>query len=332
MRINFDFTDLEAFLAVKDTGSFHVAADRLNLSQSSVTRRIKKLEQALGTSLFDRSTRDVRPTLAGKRLQQRAEAILQDAVETTQALRDETAAFAHQRAQTLVVATVPTLVTGLLAPAIKAAQAAGWRARVRLMDLGANAVAEAVAQGEADLGLGAIPLLEPTTEFTPLLSDPIQLAVPVGHALADRRAADLPPGASAPLYLPDPTSSDPTGADLTWADLAGQVLILPARGTGNRLMIDEALAGTGVPLAWSYEVERTSTALDLVAAGLGVAPVPRATAQGRTAVVWKSIGAPDVTRPVGLLRRIGQSDGSAAQGLVRALQARAKSLTEPTQP
>mgnify|MGYP001813232112 CR=1 FL=1 len=47
MRINYDFGDLEAFLAVKETGSFHGAAERLNLSQSAITRRIQKLEEAL---------------------------------------------------------------------------------------------------------------------------------------------------------------------------------------------------------------------------------------------------------------------------------------------
>ena len=86
MRIKFDFLDLEAFLAVKETSSFHAASERLNLSQSSVTRRVQKLEEALGTEVFERTTRDVRPTLAAKRLQVRAEAILQDAQETTLAM------------------------------------------------------------------------------------------------------------------------------------------------------------------------------------------------------------------------------------------------------
>ena len=108
MHINYDFADLEAFLAVKETGSFHLAAEKLALSQSAVTRRVQKLEMALDSVLFERTTRMVKPTLTAKRLQARAEAILDDARETTRAMRDESVAFAHQRSLVVTVATVPT--------------------------------------------------------------------------------------------------------------------------------------------------------------------------------------------------------------------------------
>ena len=57
MRINFDFLDLQAFLAVAELGSFQRAAEQLAVSQSAVTRRIQKLESGLGIVLFERSTR-----------------------------------------------------------------------------------------------------------------------------------------------------------------------------------------------------------------------------------------------------------------------------------
>jgi len=104
MRSNFDFDDLEAFLSVKDTGSFHHVAQRLNLSQSAETRRIKNLEPALDTVVFERTTRAVKPTLAAKRLQARAEAILDAAQETTRAMRDDSAGFAHQKTAILTIA------------------------------------------------------------------------------------------------------------------------------------------------------------------------------------------------------------------------------------
>ena len=55
-----------------------------------------------------RATRAVKPTLAAKRLKVRAEAILEDAQETTQAMRDESVAFAHQRNAVVTVAIIPT--------------------------------------------------------------------------------------------------------------------------------------------------------------------------------------------------------------------------------
>ncbi|MGI9399732.1 MAG: LysR family transcriptional regulator [Rhizobiaceae bacterium] len=285
MRINFDFLDLEAFLAVKETGSFHLASERLGLSQSSVSRRILKLEENLGSILFERTTRDVRPTLAAKRLQIRAESILQEAQETTRAMRDETAAYAYQRAQTVTVATIPTVVRGLVCPAINGFRAAGNNARIRILDLAANEVAEAVAQGEADFGISSIPMLEPTTEFTRLFDDPMVLAMPFDHEMARHKS-------------------------LSWQDLKGEPLILPARGTGNRLLIDEALARSPNPLHWEYEVGRSTTALDLVSAGIGVAPLPKMALLGERleGICWRPVGDPDVSRPIGLLSRLAQED------------------------
>lgn len=297
MRINFDFLDLEAFLAVLETRSFHRAADQLALSQTSVTRRIQKLEQSLGTRLFDRTTRDVRPTLAAKRMKLRAEAILQDTQETMRAMRDESAAFAHQRAQTVIVATVPTVVAAFLAPAVALARTEGPLLRLRILDLSANEVAETVAEAQADFGIGSVPMLEPSTGFEPLLNDDIGVALPVDHPLGQH-------------------------ASLTWADVGDEPLILPARGTGNRLVIDEALARAHKPLTWDIEVGRTSTALDLVASGTGLAPVPKlAVSNGMAAdVVWRPLTDPTVSRPIGLITRFGQTDTPAAAALKSALR------------
>ena len=222
MNINYDFADLEAFLAVKETGSFHLASQKLNLSQSAITRRVQKLENALGSALFERTTRSVRPTLAAKRLQARAEAILDDARETMRAMRDESVAFAHQRSRIVTLATIPTVVTGMLPEALHRFRAAGHASRIRIMDVAANEVAEAVAGGEADFGICSIPALEPSTTFEALFDDRIVLALPSGHALGER---DIIP----------------------WDVLDGEVLILPARKTGNRLLIDEAMAADVSP-------------------------------------------------------------------------------------
>ncbi|MDB9810198.1 LysR family transcriptional regulator, partial [Planktomarina temperata] len=165
MRINYDFRDLEAFLAVKETGSFHLAAEKLSLSQSAITRRIKKLEIALDSILFERTTRAVKPTLAAKRLQARAEAILEGVNETTRAMRDESVAFDHQKNAIVTVAVLPSVAAVLLPSALRIFREAGQTARVRIIDGNANEVAEAVVSGEADFGVSSIPMLEPLTTF-----------------------------------------------------------------------------------------------------------------------------------------------------------------------
>jgi DNA-binding transcriptional LysR family regulator len=79
---------LRSFVSIADTGSFTQAADRLNMTQSTISQQLARLEEAVGHPLIDRIARPVRPTAAGERLlgyarrilalQQEAEALLGD--------------------------------------------------------------------------------------------------------------------------------------------------------------------------------------------------------------------------------------------------------------
>lgn len=300
MRINYDFSDLEAFLAVKQTGSFQIAAERLNLSQSAVTRRIKKLEAALDTLLFERTTRAVRPTLAAKRLETRAEAMLENAQETTRAMRDESAAFAHQKNAIVTVAILPSVASLLLPSALRVFRAAGNQARIRILDRSANEVAETVAQGEADFGICSMPMLEPSTSFELLFDDTIVLALFADHPLSQRET-------------------------LRWSDLSKETLIVPSQGTGNRVLIDEALARLQLPIAWTYEVGRSTTALELVAAKIGIALLPRSSVASLLggSVVMRPIAEPEIARPVGVISRRDQRDHPATVALKSAIRSAA---------
>lgn len=303
MRINFDFVDLEAFLAVMETSSFHLAANRLNLSQSAVTRRVQKLEEALGSPLFERTTRAVKPTLAAKRLRTRAESMLDGARETTLAMRDESVAFAHQRSALVTVATIPTVIAALLSPALQAYRAEGFDTRIRILDHAANEVAEAVSQGDADFGICSMEPLEPNTRFELLFDDQIVVALPRSHHLAERQSVD-------------------------WPDLQNIDLVLPARGTGNRVLIDEAMARSRVTTRWTYEVNRSTTALELVNSGVGAALLPRSVAASTHAgdLVFRGFKKPFATRPIGLLTRIGVQETPATNSLRTALRNTALSL------
>ena len=297
MRIKFDFIDLEAFLAVMETASFHRAAYRLSLSQSAITRRIQKLEDALGSPLFERTTRVVKPTLAAKRLQTRAEAMLDGAEETIRAMRDESIAFAHQRAVVVTVALLPTLITPLFLPVLDRLRRSCIHARVRVRDLTANEVAEAVSQGDADFGVCSTGVSTPNTQFELLFDDEIVLAMPHDHDLARQD-------------------------QVSWSELHNDTLILPIRGTGNRLLIDDAMAHSHLTVRWTYEVGRSTTAIELISNGVGVAPLPRSVMQSVSGrhITFKSLDNPVIKRSIGLLTRIGSSDGSTVEYLKTALR------------
>ena len=296
MRINYDFSDLEAFLAVKETGSFHLAADKLNLSQSAITRRIKKLEEALDSRLFERTTRAVKPTLAAKRLQARAEAMLDGARETTHAMRDESAVFGYQTKAIVTVGIIPSVAAALLPAALRRFRTDGHTARIRLLDGNANEVAEAVAGGGADFGISSLPMLEPTTTFDILFDDRIGLAMPPTHPLVAQESVG-------------------------WSDLTDEEIIVPVRGTGNRLLIDEAMARSRRPIEWTYEVGRSTTALEMVSDGVGVAILPLTSAYYSVArsVIIRPMIAPGIARPVGLLTRKGQRETKSAMAFKRSI-------------
>lgn len=296
MSIKFELEDLSAFLAVMEIGTFHGAAGRLNLSQPAVSRRIQKLEQALGSRLFERSTRSVTPTLAAKRLQARAEALIDDALDISRALRDDSIAFEYQRQAIVTVATVPSVISRIFPAALRNLDEVGTVPRIRFLDLSANETAVAVSNGEADFGVCSLPMLELNTQFQPLFEEPILLALREDHPLADLKEVPL-------------------------SRLVQERLILPARGTGNRILIDEAVARLNTSLRWTFEVNRTATALELVAAGVGITFLPSSSFEGAEIrhVVWRPVSNMVISRPVGILTRRGKIENRAAAALRKSI-------------
>ncbi|MDK8874602.1 MULTISPECIES: LysR family transcriptional regulator [Paracoccus] len=87
-RVAIDLHALELYLAVFGTGSMTAAAERMQLTQSAVSRQILRLEAELGVPLFDRASRPMLPTPAGRRLAQSAERLLSQAASLRNELLD----------------------------------------------------------------------------------------------------------------------------------------------------------------------------------------------------------------------------------------------------
>src|SRR6185312_14980930 len=107
---------LEAVLALAEYGSFVAAAARLRISQPALTRSLKRLETALGVRLFDRSTRRVQITAAGREFAAVAERMLNDFGITVQSVRE----VAEERRGLVVLSTIMSVAGGVL-PSIVAA-------------------------------------------------------------------------------------------------------------------------------------------------------------------------------------------------------------------
>ena len=290
MRINFDFADLQAFLAVAETLSFHRAATQLAISQSAVTRRTQKLESALGVELFERTTRSLRPTLACRDFESRAQAMLNDASEAMRALGDSTLRYQYQRNEVVNIATIPTLTNDLLPRVLSRFKAETNQVRINILDFFAGDVNEAVATGEADFGIGFIGIQEPGLEFDYLLDDKFVAAMHRDHSLAGQQR-------------------------LRWSELDAHSLIVPQKGGGNRLLIDTTLARSKQFLNWSYQARYSATILELVRMGIGVAILPASAIPHRkdANIVAVPLTDPEISRSLGGIRRSGRSLTAKAQ-------------------
>src|SRR5262249_19167617 len=117
---------LEAMVAIAELGSFRAASDRLNITQPSISLRIKELEQSLGIQLFDRSGYRARLTPEGSeilKLAQRTLALAQEIRTIARRKNSIHGRISLGACDTFALACLPTLLTRLesLAPALQVA-------------------------------------------------------------------------------------------------------------------------------------------------------------------------------------------------------------------
>jgi DNA-binding transcriptional LysR family regulator len=277
MSINFELLDLRAFLAVYEFGSFHKAAELLNLSQPALSRRVQALEQRLRVPLLERSTRHVAPTAAGRRLEPIARRLLDELDSSILSISD---LGEHQSGQ-LAIASIFSTAIHFLPQVIRRFNQRYPLIRIRVHDLSPQEGLESVIHGQVEFGINMTGSTETDLSFTPLLDDPYVLACRHDHPLADKKV-------------------------LKWRDLAGHALIRIGRpNSGNRAFLEAALARANVRLEWQYEVNNLTTSLGLVETGLGASVVPRLSTPNRRGdlVVTRPIRSPEVVRTIGIVER-----------------------------
>lgn len=124
------FDDLEIFARVAEFGSFSKAADAMNLSRSRVSEAVRALETRVGARLFDRTTRHVTPTEAGRAFYVR----VRRAIDETQAGLNEIAAGAEEPVGRLRIGAVDDFADRYIVPALTGLLAAYPRLSVELIE------------------------------------------------------------------------------------------------------------------------------------------------------------------------------------------------------
>ena len=217
-RINCEILDLRAFLMVVELGSFHRTAEALNLSQPALSRRIQKLEAAIGSPLLERTTRHVAPTAIGEDLLPLVRRMLEEFDGSLFASRDP-----KRRGGIVSMACLPTAAFYFLPEVIRAFSVDHPETRFRILDLPATDGLQAVARGEVEFGVNIMGASDPDLVFDRLVEDPFVLAARKGHPLAEREW-------------------------VTWTDLAPYPLITVHRSSANRVLLNSMLAKVSLSL------------------------------------------------------------------------------------
>lgn len=244
--INANSRQLLAFLEICRLGSFARAAEVVSLSPSGLSMLVKDLEEQVGARLFDRNTRSIALTDAGRRLRPAAERIVEELRALGPAIAGTEAAV---RAR-LNIAATPMMSASLLPRVLREFADSHADIRVQLDDVDVSTVRARVLEGRADLGLGFF--VKPAVG---LLRQP----------LCKFRLMRIGP----------PTArSDGVGRSEPWSNLAGLPLLgLPADNP-IQVVIETHLARIGRAREDRPTANLLGTLIGMVEAGLGHAVIP----------------------------------------------------------
>ncbi|HXC36410.1 MAG TPA: LysR family transcriptional regulator [Candidatus Acidoferrales bacterium] len=180
---------LRLFLVVLEEGSLRRAADRLRISQSSITRQIQSLELDLGGSVLERTSAGVRPTNGGKALAEKAKALLADYDSTMAEVRR----LIRGERERLRIGYMASAAQEYLVPALAVLRRTYSRLKVKMLDQTPGEMISALRQGEIDLALTllGIDLLSRDFYARKLATVRSLVALPVSHRLAAEKQVSL---------------------------------------------------------------------------------------------------------------------------------------------
>jgi DNA-binding transcriptional LysR family regulator len=291
-----ELRQLTYFVAVADELNFTRAAARLRMAQPPLSQAIAKLERQLGVALFDRSSRQVALTAAGRVLLAEA----RDLIDRTGEIDRLVAAARDGQVWPLRVACVPSALSGVLPAVLPGFRAAHPRIRPIVRELEQQPQLEALRRGIVDVGLCRLTSAPDGLAVHRLPDDRLECALPTGHPLAG----------TGPVHL---------------AELAGEDFVAFPRAAAPIAYdaLTAACAAAGFSPRIAYEVDNDQALLSIVACGLAVSLVPTPTTVLRLrGVVYRPLHERYAVTPMAVARAAGEPP-EAVRAFVAAVLATA---------
>lgn len=286
-------------------GSFSLAAEELGFTQPAVSQHLARLERHLGVKLLERAARAVTLTAAGEALLAETDAVLASVGRAEKAAQTAGGIVASR----LRVGAFPSAAAGLVPGAVRAARGRGPHPDIEL-DLRVmepEPALRALERGRIDLALlidSPLDLVSVPGGVTvlPVAEDPLMVALPPEHRLANRRSIDLAELADEPMLL---TELGGTCAD-------SNIVLHACRDAGFSPQV-------------RLESEDYNALQGMAAAGLGVALVPRlATVGAHPGIVLRPLRGAAPVR--GILAAVADDRPQIVDDFVDALRASGRAL------
>ena len=286
---------LVAVLAVAENASFVAASAELQMSQPALTRTIKRIEDVLGVQLFERTTRTVRLTDAGREFVILAQRMTDDLRIAAQAMRE----LADQQRGQVIVTSLMSVAHGLLPRAIAEYRDNRPGVEIRIRDGIHGDVLDDVKSGAADFGITYLHDIPEGLRKSKLGQGHFDLVASKGSALGGSR-------------------SNPIRFD----DLRDVPLVSMPPGSQTRRVLDAAASVRGFQLTHAAVVSQIPTLLSFVRAGVGVGLVPSAAITGDLGndLVRVAVHDPEISLEIGILQHADRILSPAAEGLLEVVQ------------
>ena len=269
---------LRSFVAVAQTQNFTRAAEMLHMSQPPLSRQIQQIEEEIGAQLFERGSRPVKLTEAGRFFLTHALRLLEHADDLPKLTRR-----VAQIESRLVIGFVASTLYGELPAVVRSLRRESPQTVVSLLEMSTIDQCHALRTGAIDVGFGRIRLDDASVRREVLREERLLVALPDYHELCVR---------------PEP---------LSMVELARECLIVyprrPRPSYADQVL--SAFKDRGLTPSEIHEVQELQTALGLIAAGVGIALVPASVQRlRRDEVVYRQLDETSIVSPIIMSTRL----------------------------
>lgn len=291
-----EFRQLQYVIQIAKEKNFSRAAEKLHIAQPSLSQQLSKLEKEIGVLLFRRTTNSVELTHAGAVFVAKAQSILDNIEQLKQELDD----LAHMRKGKLVVGSLPITGSHVLPLVLPVFGKLYPEIEVVLVEDSSSRLEQLTASGQTDLSLLSLPLEDPALEWVPIIEEEICLALPPEHPLVMNHN---------PIHI---------------SDLAAEPFIVLKKGQGFRQIALELCRRAGFEPRIVFESSNIETVQSLVAAGMGIAFVPKMMTRAKSSEfipAYLPIASPSPSRTLVIASRKGRYLSKAAEAFIETMKA-----------